>query len=139
MSTTQPGGPAGAVPDGVAWWNLAAGGTGNGWRIAADSNLDWGQGLWRLRDEMRARGIPEMWIIAGSAGPAASIEAAAADRIRVHRDASRGGPLPATGWLAVSTALWREPGHPPVTDEEPDFTVAGCYRVYRLPLASRTR
>lgn len=129
----------GAAPDGVAWWNLAAGGTSNGWRVAADSNMDWGQGLWRLRDEMKTRGISEMWLIAGSAGPASSIAACEKDGIRVHPDATRTAPLPATGWLAVSTSLWRDAGHAPVTDDEPEFTVAGCYRVYRLPLASRTR
>lgn len=43
-------------------------------------------------------------------------------------------PLPDRGWLAISTSAWRTPGHDPVTDEPPDLFLAGCYRLYRLPL-----
>lgn len=33
------------APDFLTYFNLAAGGPANGWRIVVDSNLDWGQGL----------------------------------------------------------------------------------------------
>ena len=124
----------GGAPDGVAWWNLAAGGTNDGWRVATDSNADWGQGLWRLRDEAKARGITTLWVVPGG-GPESSIDAAAADGMHIYTDVTRAAPLPTDGWLAVSTSLWRPTGHAAVTDRAPDFSVAGCYRVYRLPIS----
>jgi hypothetical protein len=35
-------------PDHLGYFNLAAGGSRNGWRVLDDSNLDWGQDLRRL-------------------------------------------------------------------------------------------
>lgn len=124
----------GAGPDALAWWNLAAGGVSGGWRIATGANADWGQSVWRLRDEVRARGMDDVWVI--PSGPASSIARLEGDGLRVFRDATRREPLPERGWLAISTSAWRTPPHDPVTDAPPDLFLAGCYRVYRLPLAS---
>ena len=123
------------VPDGVAWWNLAAGGTEGGWRIAVQSNADWGQGFYRLIDEAKARGLGEVHVIATS-GPARFVDACDVAPLHLLRDASRKSPLPATGWLAISTSAWRTPPHDPVTDAKPDLFVGGCWRLYRLPLRS---
>lgn len=41
-------------PNGIAFFNLAAGGPSAGFRYLADSNLDWGQGLGELERWMRA-------------------------------------------------------------------------------------
>ena len=46
-----------AAPYWLSSFNLLVGGPGRGDGIVNDSNVDWGQGLIALRDEMRARGI----------------------------------------------------------------------------------
>ena len=45
-----------AYPNGIAFFNLAAGGPGAGFLYLSDSNLDWGQGLGELRRWARANG-----------------------------------------------------------------------------------
>ncbi len=47
-----------AGPDYLSYFNEAAGGARAGARLLADSNLDWGQGLKELADELRRRGDP---------------------------------------------------------------------------------
>lgn len=42
-------------PHAIAYFNEAAGGPRNGWRHLTDSNLDWGQDLLFLRDDVEAR------------------------------------------------------------------------------------
>jgi hypothetical protein len=46
------------TPDSLSYFNLCAGGRGD--RILLDSNLDWGQGLKRVRHEMDRRGVAEI-------------------------------------------------------------------------------
>jgi len=46
-----------AMPYPLSFFNLAIGGPGRGDRIVNDSNVDWGQGLIALRDELHRRGI----------------------------------------------------------------------------------
>ena len=46
----------------LAFFNLAAGGPGGGDRLVNDSNVDWGQGLIGLRDELRRRGIHRIYL-----------------------------------------------------------------------------
>ena len=48
------------APDYLAFFNLFAGGPGNGYRYLVDSNLDWGQNLWDLRAWMEAHGEEEV-------------------------------------------------------------------------------
>lgn len=45
-------------PHYLAYFNEPAGGPANGYRLLADSNLDWGQDLKGLRDWLREQGIP---------------------------------------------------------------------------------
>ena len=47
-----------ATPDSISYFNLLAGGRGE--RILLDSNLDWGQGLKRLRAYMDREGLEEI-------------------------------------------------------------------------------
>ncbi len=47
-------------PHYIAYFNEIAGGPGNGYNIAADSNLDWGQDLKRLRDFVDSKGIQKI-------------------------------------------------------------------------------
>lgn len=59
-------------PDYLAYFNQLVGGQANGWRVAVDSNLDWGQDLQRLAQTQQARGWPRLrasWL--GTAPPQA--------------------------------------------------------------------
>ncbi len=51
-----------AWPNTIGYFNAAAGGTNGGQRIILDSNLDWNQDLWRLRDWLDQRGTPPAMI-----------------------------------------------------------------------------
>jgi 4-amino-4-deoxy-L-arabinose transferase-like glycosyltransferase len=53
-------GAAAAHPDYLGWYNEAAG--RKPWRIAADSNLDWGQDVLRLERAARELKIEKVWI-----------------------------------------------------------------------------
>lgn len=62
-------------PDYLAYWSPLVGGPSQGYRIAVDSSLDWGQDLTRLAEELakrRARGdeAPSYLAYFGSASPA---------------------------------------------------------------------
>jgi len=46
----------------LSFFNAAAGGPGGGDRIVNDSNVDWGQGLIALRDELHRRGIGRVYL-----------------------------------------------------------------------------
>ncbi|MBK7369789.1 MAG: hypothetical protein IPJ04_18415 [Candidatus Eisenbacteria bacterium] len=46
-----------ALPYPLSFFNVFAGGPGRGDRIVNDANVDWGQGLVALRDELQKRGI----------------------------------------------------------------------------------
>jgi hypothetical protein len=55
----------------LSYFNLAAGGPKNGGNILIDSNIDWGQDLFRLQDWMAENGVERVnlsWF--GSADPA---------------------------------------------------------------------
>jgi hypothetical protein len=55
----------------LSFFNVFAGGPGRGYRIVNDSNVDWGQGLIALRDEMKRRGITKVHLAYhGTADPA---------------------------------------------------------------------
>jgi len=62
-----------AAPHWLAFFNVAAGGPGNGHRILVDSNLDWGQDLRGLGEWMRENrpGVPLNLSYFGLADPAA--------------------------------------------------------------------
>ena len=47
-----------AWPHTIGYFNALAGGTRGGHRVLLDSNLDWNQDLWRLRDELDRRSTP---------------------------------------------------------------------------------
>lgn len=120
-----------ALPHPVSWWNAAAGGEPGGWRIAEKANADWGQGLWELRDLVREEGLKPMYVFAHA--PRSAREHIGEPAI-TFLDWWRRPDIPAEGWLAISTsAPWLE-GRPPHTTAAPERFVAGCYRLYRLPL-----
>ncbi|MCS7283493.1 MAG: glycosyltransferase family 39 protein, partial [Anaerolineae bacterium] len=45
------------APHYLAFFNELAGGPAGGYRYLVDSNLDWGQNLWQLRDWMQKKGV----------------------------------------------------------------------------------
>jgi hypothetical protein len=82
-----------AQPDHLAYFNALAGDHPE--RVLVDSNLDWGQDLYRLRDTLRARGIRDSVRIAyfGTISP----EAVGVPKARLLFLHER-----ATGWIAAS-------------------------------------
>lgn len=59
-------------PHALAYFNELAGGPSNGWRRLGDSNLDWGQDLPGLAQELRRLGDPPVYLsYFGTADPAA--------------------------------------------------------------------
>jgi len=48
------------LPYPLSFFNLTVGGPGHGDRIVNDSNVDWGQGLLALKDELERRGIKKI-------------------------------------------------------------------------------
>ncbi|HXG67227.1 MAG TPA: glycosyltransferase family 39 protein [Blastocatellia bacterium] len=82
-------------PDYLAYFNEAAGGPSNGYKVLVDSNLDWGQDLIGLREYMQREGIESVRLsYFGSADPAAY-------GIKYE-------PLP-----SYPRYLWQQPGFPP--------------------------
>ena len=60
-----------AAPWYLSFFNWPSGGPGGGYRLVNDSNVDWGQGLLALRDEMKQRGIGRIHLAYhGTADPA---------------------------------------------------------------------
>jgi hypothetical protein len=85
-----------AMPYPLAFFNLFAGGPGRGDRLVNDSNVDWGQGLVALRDELRRRGIRRVHLAYhGTVDPALyGID---------YVPYTGGKPGPDSDWLAVSS------------------------------------
>ena len=83
----------------LSFFNAAAGGPGGGYRIVNDSNVDWGQGLIALRDEMRRRGITRIHLAYhGTVDPAIY----GIDYVPYFG----GRPGPESEWLAVSSYFY---------------------------------
>jgi 4-amino-4-deoxy-L-arabinose transferase and related glycosyltransferases of PMT family len=83
---------AAAHPDYLAYFNeLAIGGAGN---FGVDSDLDWGQDLWRLRDACAQRKVDSLWIAYNGS----------ADLNRFGLPTWRELPpgAPRSGWIAIS-------------------------------------
>jgi hypothetical protein len=131
-----------ASPWYLAFFNRAIGGPGAGYSLINDSNVDWGQGLIALREELRRRGIRRVNLAYhGTTDPAIY----GIDYIPFMG----GDPSHESDWLAVSSyfyvGLWQRMttqrgrtslpmkfdfrglwGTPPVA------TVAGCIYLYRV-------
>jgi hypothetical protein len=85
-----------AAPWHLAFFNRLAGGPGGGYRLINDSNVDWGQGLIALREEMHRRGIQRIHLAYhGTTDPAIyGID---------YVPYTGGEPGPESDWLAVSS------------------------------------
>lgn len=80
----------------LSFYNALAGGPARGQWIVNDSNVDWGQGLIALRDEMHARGIARVHLLYhGTTDPAVyGID---------YVPYLGGAPGPESDWLAISS------------------------------------
>ena len=85
-----------AAPWYLSFFNGPSGGPGGGYRLVNDSNVDWGQGLIALRDEMRRRGIERIHLAYhGTTDPAV---------YGIHYVPYLGGvPGKESDWFAVSS------------------------------------
>jgi len=132
-----------AAPRYLAYFNLAAGGPGNGDRWLNDSNVDWGQGLLELRDELSRRRIRRVHLAYhGTTDPGI---------YGIDYIPYQGGPLgPESEWFAVSsyflvglpagmtTGTGRSrfiqfSGFDALRDQVPVARPARCMYLYRLP------
>jgi hypothetical protein len=126
----------------LSFFNRFAGGPGGGYRLVNDSNVDWGQGLIALRDEMRRRGIRRIHLAYhGTTDPALY-------GIDYIPYVAGGTPGPESDWLAVSSYYFvglsqkmmtrrgrTEAIHfdfHPLWDVPPVATPAGCMWLFRL-------
>ena len=88
-----------AAPWYLAFFNRAVGGPGGGDRIVNDSNVDWGQGLIALRDELARRGIGRIHLAYhGTVDPALY----GIDYLPLRGSV----PGPESEWLAVSSYFY---------------------------------
>lgn len=86
-----------AFPSFLSYYNQLAGGATNGWRIAVDSNYDWGQDMKRLADFVRENNIRKIAVdYFGGGSPSYYLDG----RFEPWWP-SRG---PAHGWFAISAS-----------------------------------
>lgn len=127
------------------WWlsffNWPSRGAGRGDRLVNDSNVDWGQGLIALREEMARRGIRRIHLTYHGTTDPALYGIASVPYLG-------GAPGPESDWIAVSsyyfvglsqrmmTAAGRTPAvqvdFRPLWDTTPVARPAGCMYLFRL-------
>jgi 4-amino-4-deoxy-L-arabinose transferase-like glycosyltransferase len=110
-----------AHPHHLAYFNEGSGGMAGGRAHLADSNLDWGQDLTALRDELRLRGIERVALAYFGMVPPSGLGIAYELPPAANRVAVQGRP-PA-GWYAISVnfVLGR-----PHTIRNPDGSIRGA-------------
>ena len=92
------GGVVLTFPNYLSYYNILGGGVDNGYLIATDSNYDWGQDLYRLRDYMDEHHIDKISLHYFGGG---SPEYSLSNRFEPWWSA-RG---PAHGWFAISSTI----------------------------------
>ena len=131
-----------AAPWYLAFFNRACGGVGGGYRLVNDSNVDWGQGLIALREELERRGIKRIHLAYhGTTDPAIY----GIDYIPFLG----GTPGPESDWIAISSYYFVGLGQRmttskgrssvplqfdfgPLRNVKPIATPAGCMYLFRL-------
>lgn len=117
-----------AHPDHLAYFNALAGDHPE--RILVDSNLDWGQDLYRLRDTLRARGVTDSVYIAyfGTTSP----DSAGIPKSRFMELHER-----PTGWIAASETFlageWVGSAYFWLKDEPPIARIGPGMRLWYIP------
>jgi hypothetical protein len=85
-----------ACPDFLSYYNRLGGGTSDGWKIAVDSNYDWGQDLERLGEYLSARHIKRISVdYFGTAKPSYYLHDAYVPWNGTNKNAAH-------GWFAIS-------------------------------------
>jgi hypothetical protein len=123
-----------SYPDHLSYFNALAGAHPE--HILVDSNLDWGQDLYRLRDTIAARGIRDSVRVAyfGTAAIAAA-GVPNARELGLHERA--------TGWIAASETYlageWVGRAYVWLLEYEPVARIGPSMRLWYIPPASATR
>ena len=126
----------------LSFYNALAGGPARGQWIVNDSNVDWGQGLIALRDELHRRGIGRIHLTYhGTTDPSV---------YGLDYVPFRGGEIgPVSDWLAVSSYYFvglsqrmttregrsKNPwkiDFRPLWNREPDAMPGGCMLLFRM-------
>jgi hypothetical protein len=118
--------PVQAWPDYLAYFNPVAGARPE--RVLVDSNLDWGQDLYRLADTMRARHIDSVRIHYFGSG---SLEAAGVHARRLAQNERT------TGWVAASetflAGVWSDTSLRWLARRTPVARIGPSMRLYYIP------
>jgi 4-amino-4-deoxy-L-arabinose transferase-like glycosyltransferase len=123
----------------LTFFNELVGGPGGGYRWLVDSNLDWGQNLWQLRDWMQAEGVERVYY--GHFSPARPEDyGAKADWLPPDPRAVPYAPYePGPGVYAIGATVLQGVYTPDVNtfayfrSREPDAVLGHAVFVYRVP------
>ena len=114
-------------PDHVAYFNVLAGPRPE--RLLVDSNLDWGQDLYRLRDLSRALRVDSLRVHYFGTAEFAAVGLEHARRLRPNERAS--------GWVAASetfyAGVWADTALNWLRGHRPVARVGRSIRLYRIP------
>jgi Dolichyl-phosphate-mannose-protein mannosyltransferase len=129
-----------AAPRGyLTYFNVLAGGAEGGHRVLADSSLDWGQDLPRLKAWMEREGVDEVQLAYHGSDDPERLGLRARDLPGVHLYPGRPAANPFEGIVAVSPNLLLgivEPKgpnpYPALRRRRPDDR-AGVFFIYRMP------
>ena len=123
--------PVRAWPDYLAYFNPIAGRHPE--RVLVDSNLDWGQDLYRLADTVRARGIDSIRVHYFGSSQLSSVGLTNARRLA--RDERT------TGWVAASetflAGVWSDTSLRWLARREPVARIGPSMRLYYIPAGER--
>ena len=126
--------PIRAHPDHLAYFNALAGDHPE--RVLVDSNLDWGQDLYRLRDTIAARGITDSVFVAYFG--TADLTAAGVPRARVLGIRER-----RAGWIAASETYlageWVGRAYAWLLDYEPVARIGPSMRLWHIQSLEPTK
>ncbi|MFN2286315.1 MAG: phospholipid carrier-dependent glycosyltransferase [Anaerolineae bacterium] len=127
------------IPDFLMFFNEIAGGARGGYRYLVDSNLDWGQNLWDLRQWMSEHGEDHVYYAHYSP---ARLDVYGIDAAYLPPDPRAGkfAPWnPAPGLYAIGATVLQGPYAPDVNtyawfrEREPEARLGNALWVYRVP------
>jgi hypothetical protein len=127
-----------ASPDHLAFFNVLAGGTPNGGRHLADSNLDWGQDLPALDADARTHCTDGRRCLAAVSGTAQPADYGTPVEPWREPTDPRILPGPTTLYVSENRFLLRSDAHPDglfpfLADRTPDRRLGASIRVYLFP------
>jgi len=91
-----------AFPSFLAYYNELAGGSANGYKIAVDSNLDWGQDLARLTNWVNEQNIKQIHVDYFGGTPPASL---LGEKFQPWWGDRKPSELKSEDWIAISATL----------------------------------